>query len=353
MTITKVLFCLVFLFCTTPVLAELPSDVDILAVRLSDYLQEHKIAVARDFTKIVLEQNGFSTIHLVVTGPGPNLISVYVFPTIEGAERELTDMENAFKESALKSIPFVSARNANLVFSTLTLMLTEKQIETAEAIKTIFMKFPAHSPQGVGTTQRNGKPAGLDTADKPSIEIALPQMVVISGKGYEIGKYEVTQKEWVQIMGSNPSGHQGCENCPVENVSWNSIQKFFSKLNEITNKNYRLPTASEWFFACNGGANLLYCGGNDLAAVGWIEDAPRAQPVGRKKPNMFGIYDMTGNVAEWVQDCCQSNCNSRAIRGSGWVNLGAPMASAERQDCISPHISWDYVGFRLARSLQD
>lgn len=89
-----------------------------------------------------------------------------------------------------------------------------------------------------------------------------PVMVRIPGKNYEIGKYEVTQAEWRAVMGSNPSKHINCDKCPVEQVSWNDIQTFIQKLNANTRKLYRLPTESEWEYACYAGSQTEYCGGN-------------------------------------------------------------------------------------------
>lgn len=124
---------------------------------------------------------------------------------------------------------------------------------------------------------------------------------------FYIGKYEVTQKQWQDIMGTNPSHNAGCDNCPVEQVSREDIQTFIQKLNNKTGKNYRLPTESEWEFAARGGNNCKYykyAGSSTIDDVAWYDKNSygKTQPVGKKTPNELGIYDMSGNVAECCSD---------------------------------------------------
>jgi len=125
---------------------------------------------------------------------------------------------------------------------------------------------------------------------------------------YYIGKYEVTQKQWKAVMGSdnNPSFFKG-DNLPVENVSWDDTQKFINRLNEQTGGRYRLPTEAEWEYAARGGnqsRRYKYSGSNDVGEVAWYRDNSegKTHPAGTKKGNELGIYDMSGNVNEWVSD---------------------------------------------------
>ena len=178
-------------------------------------------------------------------------------------------------------------------------------------------------------------------------------MVRIPGKNYELGKYEVTQGEWKAIMGSNPSKFSNCgDTCPVEQVSWNDIQEFLQKLNQKTGKQYRLPTEAEWEYACYGGSKSEYCGGNNLDVVGWYDKNSDEQPhpVGQKQANGYGLYDMSGNVWEWMQDCYNSSCVLRVLRGGSWFDFAAGLRSVGRDYFYSSSRDGS-GGFRVARTL--
>jgi formylglycine-generating enzyme required for sulfatase activity len=159
--------------------------------------------------------------------------------------------------------------------------------------------------------------------EKAQLPVMIPAMVPIPGKNYEIGKYEVTQAEWRSVMGSNPSKFGNCgDTCPVEKVSWDDAQAYIQKLNTETGRQYRLPTEAEWEFACRGGIQSEYCGGNDVDAVAWTDSKSNEQthPVGQKQANGYGLYDMSGNVMEWTNDCWEGNCALHVFRGGSWIN---------------------------------
>ena len=148
----------------------------------------------------------------------------------------------------------------------------------------------------MGATSEQGSDA--ESQEKPAHQVTL--------SSFYIGKYEVTQAEWEAVMGANPSSSKG-DNFPVEQVSWDDCQEFIRKLNEMTGKNFRLPTEAEWEYAARGGnksGGYKYAGGNDVDNVAWIEDncGNKTHPVGTKRGNELGLYDMTGNVREWCQD---------------------------------------------------
>ena len=186
------------------------------------------------------------------------------------------------------------------------------------------------------------------------------RMVSIPGYNYALGKYEVTQAEWRAVMGNNPSSFQVCsnnshtcgDNNPVEQVSWDDIQTFLQKLNAKTGKQYRLPSEAEWEYACYGGSKTEYCGGNNLDAVGWYDQnsGSKTHQVGQKQANGYGLYDMSGNVWEWMSDCYDSSCGGRVVRGGSWGNYSNLARSAYRNGS-TPASRYYYYGFRVARTL--
>jgi formylglycine-generating enzyme required for sulfatase activity len=177
---------------------------------------------------------------------------------------------------------------------------------------------------------------------------------------FYIGRYQITQAQWKEVMGSNPSSHKDCDNCPIENVSWYDAQEFIQKLNTKTGKNYRLPTEAEWEYAAKGGsqANSLllfsyeYAGSNDINAVAWYDGTiGNTHPVGEKQPNELDIYDMSGNVYEWCSDWLDATQECRVIRGGSWRDGPGHSRVVFRNGSIPDnHYSRD-TGFRLVSSL--
>jgi formylglycine-generating enzyme required for sulfatase activity len=182
---------------------------------------------------------------------------------------------------------------------------------------------------------------------------------------FYIGKFEITQAQWKLIMGNNPSNFSNCDNCPVEQVSWNDAQKFITILNQKTGKTYRLPTEAEWEYAARGGQKskgYIYSGSNNIFDVGWMDANSNfsTHPVGQKQMNELGIYDMTGNVWEWCQDLygvypTESQTNPKGsgtgtdivTRGGGWSINADPCRVANRANRATDFVFSAY-GFRLA-----
>ncbi len=185
-----------------------------------------------------------------------------------------------------------------------------------------------------------------------------------------MGKCLVTQKQWITIMGYNPSHFKG-DNLPVESVSWDDVQKFIKKLNEIEGTDmYRLPSEAEWEYACRAGSSTKYYFSNDELKLGdyaWYDNnsGSKTHPVGQINPNSWRLYDMHGNIWEWVQDRWHDTYNDapadgsvwengassyRVIRGGSWGSSADSCRSAYRdRDAPGNHSSG--VGFRLLRKL--
>lgn len=162
-------------------------------------------------------------------------------------------------------------------------------------------------------------------------------------RAFAMGRTEVTQGQWRNVMGNNPSEFTGCgDNCPVEQVSWNDAQKFVQKLGTITGRKYRLPTESEWEYACRADGANEYCGSDNVVSVAWYgahaypggDSDKTTNPVAGKKANAFGLYDMSGNVWEWVEDSYHVNYSNAPADGSAWSGDGAKR--------VLRGGSWDY-----------
>ena len=193
-------------------------------------------------------------------------------------------------------------------------------------------------------------------------------------RAFEIGQYEVTQALWEAVMGGNPSRFKNCgAQCPVENVDWDAVQRFLKRLNMQTGSQYRLPTEAEWEYAARGGQQsrgYQYAGSDDPGVVAWYagNSGKETTPVGQKGANELGLYDMSGNVREWVQDCWHGSykgapsdgrawesensgdCSYRVLRGGSWVSEPWDLRSANR-DWNRSGVRLINNGFRLARTL--
>ncbi len=214
---------------------------------------------------------------------------------------------------------------------------------------------------------------------------------------FYMSAYEIKQEQWKAVMGSNPSFYK-CDECPVQNVSWNDIQEFIAKLNETTGKTYRLPTEAEWEYAARGGQHEQLVKEKHLRgsigellvseeesynsiprkelkgkkysgrragpqSIAWYKNnaKDRVHPVGHKQPNELGIYDMNGNVEEWCSDwyalsygSTSSRSNplgptggkSKVVRGGSYANQDYEL-SVTRRAAYLPDTRAMSLGFRL------
>ena len=210
----------------------------------------------------------------------------------------------------------------------------------------------------MGATEEQGEDAFDD--ENPVHRVTL--------SSYLIGKHEVTQALWEAVMGSNPSCNKQGGDYPVEHVSWFDCQEFVKKLNARTGMKFRMPTEAEWEYAARGGnrsKGYKYAGSDNLDEVGWYDEnsGGHTHPVGEKKPNELGLYDMSGNVCEWCEDWygdytdeAQTNPAGsqsgiyRVLRGGRrWFD-----ASYYRVSCRNinvPGYRFDVNGLRLVLSL--
>ena len=222
-------------------------------------------------------------------------------------------------------------------------------------------------------------------------------MVAVPGQNFSILATEVTQELYESVMGENPSEFKGEKNLPVENVSWVDAVAFCNELSvkeglkpcysykentnaaqwdlyndemeewsekrwENFNKNftcdftangYRLPTLEEWQYAAKGGQEFKYSGSDNLDEVGWYykNSEEKTHPVAQKKPNGYGLYDMSGNVLEWCWDSNSSFSNLRCNCGGSWFNDGnAYGCEVGRKDWYNADFAYGPLGFRIVRS---
>jgi formylglycine-generating enzyme required for sulfatase activity len=212
--------------------------------------------------------------------------------------------------------------------------------------------------------------------EKPQHRVRLPQP-------FYLGVYPVTQGQYREVTGANPSCFQGLDDLPVEQVSWNNAIAFCNKLSEreglkpyyqlgtgaqLGGEGYRLPTEAEWEYAARAGSTTQYSFGDDAASpgeYGWFNgnSGGKTHPVGQKRPNAFGLFDMHGNVWEWCWDGYDpafyasspgvdpdgpSQAAARVFRGGSWYHSPRHARSANRHWRTPEDWSND-LGFRLAR----
>ena len=211
------------------------------------------------------------------------------------------------------------------------------------------------------STTQTEKPTDL-TVKKEVIRGEDFIFVSIPGKNFEIGVFEVVQSQYKAVMGKNPSYFRKTDKGPVEKVSWYDAVRFCNKLSDLahlekcyyeetwdldsTKNGFRLPTEDEWEYACRAGTNTKYYAGDDessLSRVGWYykNSNSRSQPVGEKEPNVWGLYDMHGNVWEW--------CSKGVLCGGSWYSNASECCSSYHKNYRLKNWEKD-IGFRIIRS---
>jgi formylglycine-generating enzyme required for sulfatase activity len=208
--------------------------------------------------------------------------------------------------------------------------------------------------------------------DKQAYASEKPAHEVTISRPFYMGKYEVTQEQYETIIGNNPSLDEG-QDLPLEMVSWDDCQTFCQKASTLTGKTVRLPMEAEWEYACRAGTTTKFYSGNDekdLAEAAWFDgnSGNKTHPVGQKRPNNFGLYDMHGNVREWCQDWYDDYTSNavtdpqgpasgsfrvlraygsfRVLRGGSWAYGSMFCRSAYRLLDTPDYPCYDY-GFRV------
>jgi formylglycine-generating enzyme required for sulfatase activity len=215
---------------------------------------------------------------------------------------------------------------------------------------------------------------GSEEDDDDAFDNEKPRRKVRLTRGYWLMKTPVTQALWEAVMGENPSRFQGADR-PVELVNWYDAIRFCNALSELKglplayeigegdrpevswdrdSTGYRLPTEAEWECAAKAGTELKYAGSDCLGEVGWYYDNCNREthPVAQKKPNAWGLYDMSGNVWEWCWDLYGDyEGSNRVYRGGSWFNLARGARSALRGG-NRPVFRYDNLGLRPARTVE-
>ena len=214
--------------------------------------------------------------------------------------------------------------------------------------------------------QRYGGEEKLYKDEKPHHPVKIEQPFYLQAT-------PVTQGQWQRLTGDNPSNFKDCgDDCPVEQVSWIDVQRFIEELNLIEHtKDYRLPSEAEWEYACRAGSETEFFFGSFAKRLGefaWYSENSDAKthPVGKKKPNGWGLYDMHGNVWEWVEDEWHDSYDGAPVDGRAWIdnprgsyrvkrgggwNLGAQFCRSAMRGVLRPDDRNGDVGFRLSRSV--
>jgi formylglycine-generating enzyme required for sulfatase activity len=261
--------------------------------------------------------------------------------------------------AALAGIGACATQSANPGRRPLTRPLPEAAPSTSHApapsdvfVNSIGMKF-ATIPAGQFTM---GSPA-----DEPGREEDERQHVVRITRPFRLSVTEVTQTQWIAVMGLRRGAFEGRDR-PVEQISWQNACTFCEQLSRKEGRTYRLPTEAEWEYACRAGSGGLLAGGDALDEIAWYDANADGQthPVGQKKPNAWGLYDMHGNVAEWCADYYAppyptsevsdplgpAEGKARVVRGGSWASFERGCRCASRGSAPENY-QLKTVGFRV------
>ncbi|MDP6506998.1 MAG: formylglycine-generating enzyme family protein, partial [Planctomycetota bacterium] len=246
---------------------------------------------------------------------------------------------------------------------------TEKLLLSPEKLKALQDRSPARADGPKKFKNSIGMemvliPAGEFQMGSNEFDAEKPIHTVKITKPFHMSSTEVTQAQYEAVMGKNPSSFKG-KDLPVETISWEEAVEFCKKLSWKEKKSYRLPTEAEWEYACRSGTKTKFSFGDSENNLGdyawyWQNSDRKTHPVGEKKSNAWGLFDMHGNVWEWCSDrygeypsgtvtdpTGHNTDRFRVIRGGGWCNSSRACRSAIRARC-RPAFRFGFLGFRVA-----
>jgi len=269
-------------------------------------------------------------------------------------EKQLVEQERLQKEAETKRL----AEQARLAKEAEAKRLVEeKQRAEAEAAK--HLELERLAAEEAARKAENTKAGEFVKIPAGTFNVAGKSVTI---EAFEMGKYEITQAQWREVMGNNPSIRKNCEKCPVENVTWSNVHDFIQKLNAEAGVNYRLPTVIEFEYACFKGGNLEQCKGSNLHAIlDYYRTGTKLYPVDTRQPDQSGLHNMADNAWEWTCSAYSDRYNGselvcedvnkksvRAIRGgeAGPIESGAVVAAYTGKN--NPSLRLYNVGFRLA-----
>lgn len=231
-----------------------------------------------------------------------------------------------------------------------------------------FVLIPAGSFMMGATVANVGETRVIARKDYADFDVAQlnnekPARRVTIAQDFWMGRFEVTQAQWLAVMGENPSGFKGCDDCPVERVSWEMAKDFVRRLNELDDGYvYRLPSEAEWEYAARAGTATIFSGAIEQMSWNNGNAEDKTHPVGEKLANPFGLHDIYGNVAEWCEDIYSptyeglpadgspnttaGNNKQRVLRGGSWENFPTKMRSSFRQ-AYPANAFGTHIGFRV------